>query len=137
MQTFMTRTTTYTDVREPKWANAEHSAILCRVRFAGSPDHMPFNATPTDPERHGRAIFMRCVAGHFGRIAPYEHPSDDELAARARATRDALLRDSDWSQLPDVPRAIRDIWAEYRQLLREVPEQDRWPSFIYWPQAPK
>lgn len=50
-----------------------------------------------------------------------------------RAERDARLRASDWTQLPDVPSANRLAWQPYRQALRDAPEtldpfDPDWPS---------
>ena len=40
-----------------------------------------------------------------------------------RADRDVLLKESDWTQLPDaLTSEKRASWAEYRQLLRDLPE---------------
>lgn len=60
------------------------------------------------------------------------------LAARARRRRDALLRDSDWTQLPDTPLTDdqRQSWSAYRASLRDVPQQDGFPTTITWPDAP-
>ena len=48
----------------------------------------------------------------------------DALAA-LRAERDRLLRESDWTQLPDAPltAAERAEWAAYRQALRDLPQE--------------
>ena len=50
--------------------------------------------------------------------------------------RNRLLVRSDWTQLPDVPLATKTAWAEYRQALREVPEQPGFPTEITWPTPP-
>ena len=52
-----------------------------------------------------------------------------------RAERDALLKATDWTQLPDVPPSTRALWTDYRQALRDVPEQAD-PFGIVWPVAP-
>ena len=52
-----------------------------------------------------------------------------------RAERDALLKATDWTQLPDVPPSTRALWTDYRQALRDVPEQAD-PFSIVWPVAP-
>lgn len=48
-----------------------------------------------------------------------------------------LLRDSDWSQLPDVPLTAeqKQAWADYRQELRDASEQEGWP-FAWTPPSP-
>lgn len=38
-----------------------------------------------------------------------------------RAARDAMLAESDWTQLPDAP-VDHAAWATYRQALRDAPE---------------
>ena len=41
-------------------------------------------------------------------------------AERMRNHRDRLLKESDWTQLPDAP-VDRQAWATYRQALRDFP----------------
>lgn len=55
--------------------------------------------------------------------------------ATVRAERDALLRASDWTQLPDIPASTRAAWAPYRQALRDITEQAD-PFGVVWPVAP-
>ena len=63
-------------------------------------------------------------------------PGPEVLARDVRATRDRLLRDSDWTQVPDAP-VDQQTWAEYRQALRDVPEQEGFPTDINWPTKPE
>lgn len=74
--------------------------------------------------------------------------SDGNLAAdfnpapktwgRIRIERDKLLRDSDWTQMPDSPLndELRAQWAAYRQALRDLPETVTDPAAAEWPVAP-
>lgn len=95
---------------------------------------IPFTADPNDVEQHGREIYERALAmGPAPYVAPEPDPVD--LAAQARAQRNSLLAASDWSQLPDVP-VDKAAWAAYRQALRDVPEQDGFPSNVEWPTKP-
>lgn len=57
----------------------------------------------------------------------------------ARQERDRLLRDSDWTQLLDVPVTgkLRADWAAYRQALRDIPQQAGYPLSIVWPNRPE
>ncbi len=57
----------------PQWANAEQTAINLDVNFEGI-GVIPFTASPTDPEAHGRELFARATAGEFGSIAPAPQP---------------------------------------------------------------
>jgi len=59
----------------------------------------------------------------------------DIQADEARTQRDALLSQSDWTQVPDAP-VDQQAWAEYRQALRDVPQQAGFPTEITWPQKP-
>src|SRR5574340_24659 len=65
-------------------------------------------------------------------------PEPDTRAVDARAQRDGLLRACDWTQSPDSPltAAQKTAWAAYRQALRDVPEQTRFPGAIDWPTQP-
>lgn len=50
-----------------------------------------------------------------------------------------LLRQSDWSVLPDVPMTVeeRQAWKDYRAELREVRMQSGFPVNITWPTKPE
>lgn len=52
-----------------------------------------------------------------------------------RAKRDRLIAATDWTQLPDVPLTTKEVWANYRQALRDVTLQAD-PFNIVWPVAP-
>lgn len=43
------------------------------------------------------------------------------------AERNELLQKSDWKVLPDLPKSFTDVWAAYRQQLRDVPQQPGFP----------
>lgn len=57
-------------------------------------------------------------------------------AAHYRQQRNQLLADSDWTQLPGSP-VDAGIWADYRQELRDVPEQEGFPWSVTWPTKPQ
>ena len=61
-------------VREPVWANAQHTAIDCRLHISAYSEELPFTASPNDVEEHGREIFRKCMIGEFGEILPYITP---------------------------------------------------------------
>lgn len=62
----------------------------------------------------------------------------ETLAAEVRSTRDSLLRDCDWTQMPDSPLSEekKNAWQTYRQALRDVPQQENFPENVTWPDAP-
>jgi len=63
--------------------------------------------------------------------AEYEYRIETALARRAD-----LLAASDWTQLPDVPLATKEKYAEYRQRLRDITKQPGYPHQIHWPTEP-
>lgn len=59
-------------------------------------------------------------------------------AAAARAKRDKLLKDTDWTQTLDAPvsAASKAALRAYRQELRDLPQNEDWPECI-WPELPE
>ena len=60
----------------------------------------------------------------------------EQEAEEVREQRDALLKDSDWTQVSDAP-VDQQAWKDYRQALRDVPEQEGFPTDINWPTKPE
>ena len=60
------------------------------------------------------------------------------ITAQARAQRDKLLADCDWTQVLDAPidSATREAYRAYRQALRDIPDQEGFPGTITWPELP-
>ena len=66
----------------------------------------------------------------------YVLPVDLEyLATTYRAHRNKLLSESDWTMVPDSP-VNKIAWAEYRQALRDITDQEGFPQDVVWPVAP-
>jgi hypothetical protein len=59
-----------------------------------------------------------------------------KLAMGHRLKRDFLLKECDWTQMPDCNCANKEAWATYRQALRDVPAQSEFPNEIVWPTKP-
>jgi hypothetical protein len=55
--------------------------------------------------------------------------------AEVRQQRNELLSACDWTQLPDSP-ADHEVWATYRQELRDVTAQEGFPWDVVWPEMP-
>lgn len=60
---------------------------------------------------------------------------DTVQAKYIRGTRDLLLQQSDWTQLADV-NVNKQAWANYRQALRDIPQQSDYPNNVTWPIMP-
>lgn len=68
-------TISYSDVRNPKWMDAEHTRLDCEVNFTHiSEEWVPFGAVASGDYPHTHRIFEECVAGNYGPIAEYEDP---------------------------------------------------------------
>lgn len=67
----------YSQVKNPKWADAAHTRIDCEVNFNHLTDEfVPFTADPRDAMEYSADIFTRCVAGEFGEIGEYVAPPE-------------------------------------------------------------
>ena len=60
---------------------------------------------------------------------------DARQADSVRAERNRKLTASDWTQVEDAP-VDKAAWAAYRQGLRDVPSQERFPWDVTWPVEP-
>ena len=60
----------------------------------------------------------------------------EQATESARSQRDRLLTESDWTQVSDAP-VDQQAWADYRQALRDVPQQSGFPTDINWPTKPE
>jgi len=79
-----------------------------------------------------------CFDGVGDPIAPAVNV--EALAASARAQRNVLLSESDSQVLPDrwavLTTEQQVLWADYRQALRDIPQQAGFPAAIVWPVKP-
>ena len=63
---------TLTSLKNLRWANAEQTMIDCEITTSQFGDEvLPFTASATDCEAHGRAIFADLVAGKYGPISEF------------------------------------------------------------------
>lgn len=60
--------------------------------------------------------------------------SDEDKAKSIRGKRNSLLRDTDYHALSDV--TMSNEMATYRQDLRDVPQQEEFPTTVTWPTKP-
>jgi hypothetical protein len=110
---------------------------MVTVVVTGQPEHdYTKNCTEATPEY---------VDGQWQQVWVVTVATDEEIAARAeakseeaRVERGRLLSESDWTQLDDSPitNAKKLAWAQYRQSLRDLPQQPDFPWEIQWPEKP-
>ena len=81
------------------------------------------------------AVKKDAYNGEMTVVTVEDIPMTDE---EARAQRDKLLADTDWTQVLDAPidSATREAYRAYRQALRDIPEQEGFPETITWPELP-
>ena len=82
----------YTDIKNPKWTNAEHTAIDCEVDFDDlREEYVPFTALPSGDYEHSHQIFTECVEGKWGQIAEYTAPPVPEYVPPPAPTKEELM----------------------------------------------
>ena len=64
----------------------------------------------------------------------YKLRIDIKASEDIRKTRNNLISKSDWMACSDV--IMSDDWKEYRQALRDIPEQEGFPHSVDWPTQP-
>jgi len=63
--------------------------------------------------------------------------SKDSAMANIRGQRNQLLKDCDWTQIPDCTIPKKSDWTTYRQTLRDLPSTITEPrTFTDWPHNP-
>lgn len=65
----------------------------------------------------------------------YKAAKDAEQAKSVRQNRNDKLKECDWTQIADST-ADKQVWATYRQALRDVTGQAGFPWTIDWPTMP-
>lgn len=61
--------------------------------------------------------------------------SEQGKAETVRQERDLLLQETDWMALSDVTMSTQ--WANYRQALRDIPDQNGFPFNVTYPTKPE
>ena len=82
----------YTQVKNPVWANAEHTALNCDVDFDDLREELvPFTAVASGDYEHAHQIFAECLAGQYGSIAEYVAPPVVEYTPPPAPTKEQLM----------------------------------------------
>ena len=64
----------------------------------------------------------------------YKLKIDTKASEDIRKTRNNLISESDWMGCSDV--IMSNEWKDYRQALRDIPEQEGFPHSVDWPTQP-
>lgn len=106
---------------------------------------IPADARPVTAEAHKALIAAACSgsvitadANGYPQAVAAPPPEDAELLRQIRSQRDKLLRECDFTQMPDYPitAALRGEWRSYRQALRDLPEIATDLASVAWPAPP-
>lgn len=121
------------EIRNPKYSR-DGVTIDCEV-LHDKLGWIPFSANPDDTVDYGKEAYQRILDGEAGKIESYVVDLEYE-SSLVRENRDQLIKETDWTQLPDVPKSTKELWETYRQELRDVPQQKGFPLNVTWPQKP-
>ncbi|QIZ02630.1 putative tail protein [Aeromonas phage AhyVDH1] len=92
----------------PKWANEEKTAINLQVRFSHLPGlPVPFTATASDTEAHGRELWTRAKFGEYGEIGPYTGPTKEQMEMATFPTRKRQALEKVEAQILPLQRAVK------------------------------
>lgn len=142
----------------PKWADTKQTVIDMMVTFEGLGE-VPFTARPDDKEYHGWDLFVRAKRKEFGDIAPYEGPTDEEIARQVAAQQQSKQIAANEAALAKLMAAVNQeisplsdaaeygVASEselerlralkmYRIELMRVKDDPGWPSNVTLPTAP-
>ena len=128
-------------ITNPKWITADQEYANCTVKFVELDSPVEFTAYRFDTEAHGRDVWNHINSGDAGEV---EDISSTFQTSKAwddlRAGRDALLFSSDifvtmdrWESYTEEKKSE---WRNYRQALRDLPQNTTDPFNPVWPIAP-
>lgn len=107
------------------------------------PSVLPVGLVETDTLRYGYVAKLG-ADGNWFREVILEPVEQTEIYSRKQRKikevlnkRNALLAESDWTQLPDVPALKQSDWATYREALRNLPQSLGFPWSMEWPIKPE
>jgi hypothetical protein len=124
-------------------------ALPVDPEFLASVGYATFvQTTPLDNTTTHKAVEVapaRNIDGSFMQAWQLTPKTEQELqiekaleAIKVRNLRKQLLLESDWTQLEDAPvDPVKKVaWATYRQALRDVTSQEKFPFDVTWPVKP-
>lgn len=107
---------------------------LVRVVITGAPEHDP---TKEIAEQSGCVFNREKLRWETAfTIRPLTEAEIEAKADEVRSQRNNKLTRCDWTQVLDA-QVDRAAWANYRQQLRDIPDQSGFPFNINWPQEPQ
>lgn len=105
---------------------------------------MKINKPYTNKQRADLAVYCNKNGlviedkGEYLEAVNLPEPTQEEKETLIRGERTLKLRKTDWTVLPDSPLSdnMKSKYIEYRQALRDIPEQVGFPDTVKWPEEP-
>lgn len=126
--------------KNARWADASNTLINLTIKWEQFSEELPFTASASDVEAHGRAVFASAAAGEYGPVAEYVAPEIDPAVALAAVKWEAKqrLEATDWTQASDVAAILvnKAAFDAYRADVRAIffaPVAD--PQWLERPEA--
>ena len=96
----------------------------------GTNSFIPFDEENTDYQEY---LAWKAIDGNEPEAADEDTLTWDDI----RATRDQILRDTDWTMTTGAT-VDQAQWAAYRQVIRDIPQtyKDKTPDDVVWPTQP-
>lgn len=106
-----------------------------KVNLYRDHDRLTQKLVPSTPVLEGGWVYTVSVADM---TAEEIQSAKDSAMAQIRGTRNALLKDCDWTQIADCTIPNKTAWATYRQTLRDLPSTITGDprTFSDWPHDP-
>ena len=102
--------------------------------IAEEPEYDPFTQRieQEDHEYGDPEIKWKIVQLDPDEVMIFEQGACDSI----RNQRNYYLQQTDFIHMPDAKVENAEEWMEYRQALRDIPQQDNFPRDVVWPQEP-
>jgi hypothetical protein len=110
------------------------------------PTYNPITLVPFATQAQVEEFARTFARSHPNAWLPFVSAEDraqealDEVASANRDTRNQLLSDSDWTQIPDsaLTDEAKALWVTYRTALRDLTAHENWPNLedADWPTQP-
>lgn len=127
------------EVLSAQWTCKEHSQFLAKLRLENQSDPVGFYVATEVPDES--EIYKYLIELYrSGKLKIKEFVENvDLLKSDIRAQRNALLSETDYLVNNDYPISESDkkLIREYRQTLRDIPQQRGFPKNVTWPEKPK
>lgn len=126
------------EVLSAQWMCKEHDQFLAKIKLENQPEPVGFYVATEVPDESETYKYL-IELYRSGKLKIKEFVENvDLLKSDIRAQRNALLSETDYLVNNDYPISDSDkkLIREYRQALRDIPQQRGFPKNVAWPEKP-